>query len=167
MPEELVEYEPGTPFPGTIGKTIDDSKEAWPVPKRAPKGTPNVLFYVLDDTGFGQLSPYGGLIEVPNLERVAKRGVIYTNVHTTGLCSPTRPSSPLDPIAVTTWWLMLRLRRRTIHPPVRCAGLVSSRRVLHLKARWICLPKSWAWILSNSAARMPWVPAIPCRRRDR
>ena len=49
-----------------------------------------MLFYVLDDTGFGQLSPYGGLIEVPNLERVAKKGVIYTNVHTTGLCSPTR-----------------------------------------------------------------------------
>ena len=29
MPEPLVEYEPGTEFPGTIGKTIDDSVEAW------------------------------------------------------------------------------------------------------------------------------------------
>jgi arylsulfatase A-like enzyme len=90
MTDELVEYGLGEKFPGTIGKTIDDSTEAWPVPKRAPAGTPNVLFYVLDDTGFGQLSPYGGLIEVPNLERVAKRGVVYTNMHTTGLCSPTR-----------------------------------------------------------------------------
>ena len=63
MADQLVEYAPGATFPGTIGKTIDDSTEAWPVPKRAPKGTPNVLFYVLDDTGFGQLSPYGGLIE--------------------------------------------------------------------------------------------------------
>ena len=48
MADKLVEYDLGTPFPGTIGKTIDDSKEAWPVPKRAPSGTPNVLFYVLD-----------------------------------------------------------------------------------------------------------------------
>ena len=90
MASELFEYEAGTPFPGTIGKTIDDSSEAWPVPRRASKDTPNVLFYVLDDTGFGQLSPYGGLIDVPSLERVAERGVIYTNFHTTGLCSPTR-----------------------------------------------------------------------------
>jgi arylsulfatase len=89
---ELVEYRPGDEFPGKIGKTIDDSKEAWPVPKRAAARTPNVLFYVLDDTGFGQLSPYGGLIETPNLQRVADRGVIYSNFHTTGLCSPTRAS---------------------------------------------------------------------------
>jgi len=88
--DQMVEYGLGEKFPGTIGKTIDDSKEAWPVPKRAADGTPNVLFYVLDDTGFGQLSPYGGLIDVPNLERVAKKGVMYTNMHTTGLCSPTR-----------------------------------------------------------------------------
>lgn len=68
MAGELVEFGLGEVFPGTIGKTIDDSNEAWPVPKRAPKDTINVLFCVLDDTGFGQLSPYGGLIEIPNLE---------------------------------------------------------------------------------------------------
>ncbi len=86
----LVEYGPGDKFPGKIGKTIDDSSEAWPVPKRAAKGAPNVLFYVLDDTGFGQLTPFGGLIPTPNLQRVADTGVLYTNFHTTGLCSPTR-----------------------------------------------------------------------------
>jgi arylsulfatase len=36
----LVEYLAGTEFPGTIGKTIDDSTEAWPVPKAAPEGAP-------------------------------------------------------------------------------------------------------------------------------
>jgi arylsulfatase len=90
MADELTEYLPGTDFPGTIGKTIDDSKEAWPVPKKASAGAPNVLFYVLDDIGFGQLSPFGGLVDVPNLQRVADKGVMYTNMHTTGLCSPTR-----------------------------------------------------------------------------
>jgi arylsulfatase A-like enzyme len=87
---EFVEYLPGDPFPGKIGKTIDDSTEAWPEPRSAPKGAPNVLFYVLDDTGYGQLSPFGGLIPTPNLQRVADTGVMYTNFHTTGLCSPTR-----------------------------------------------------------------------------
>jgi len=86
----FVEYADGTPFPGKIGKTIDDSTEAWPMPPAAPSGAPNVLFYVLDDIGFGQLSPFGGLIPTPNLQRVADAGVLYTNFHTTGLCSPTR-----------------------------------------------------------------------------
>jgi arylsulfatase len=90
MTGKFVEYLPGGEFPGKIGKTIDDSTEAWPVPKAAPTGAPNVLFYVLDDVGFGQLSPYGGLVEAPNLQRVADAGVTYTNFHTTGLCSPTR-----------------------------------------------------------------------------
>jgi hypothetical protein len=72
-------------------KTIDDSEEAWPVPKSAPKGAPNVLFYVLDDTGFGQLTPYGGLVDAPNFQRIADNGLAYTNFHTTALCSPKHP----------------------------------------------------------------------------
>ena len=48
MTTEFTEYLPGTDFPGTIGKTIDDSTEAWPVPEKAAEGTPNVLLYVLD-----------------------------------------------------------------------------------------------------------------------
>jgi len=90
MAGKIVEYPDGTAFPGKIGKTIDDSTEAWPSPKHAAEGAPNVLFYVLDDTGYGQLSPFGGLIPTPNLQRVADAGVMYTNFHTTGLCSPTR-----------------------------------------------------------------------------
>jgi arylsulfatase len=84
------EYLPGTTFPGKIGKTIEDSTQAWPVPKRAKPGSPNVLFYVMDDVGFGQLKPFGGLIEAPALERLAQNGLMYTDMHTTALCSPTR-----------------------------------------------------------------------------
>ena len=67
----LKEYIPGTKFPGKIGKTIGNSSEAWPVPKRAKPDSPNVLFYVIDDIGFGQLKPFGGFIEVPAIERLA------------------------------------------------------------------------------------------------
>ncbi|MEA2000384.1 MAG: arylsulfatase [Actinomycetota bacterium] len=87
---ELVEYEPGTPFPGTIGKTIDESSPAWPAPNRAADGAPNVVMFVLDDVGFGQLSAFGGLCDTPTLDRLASNGLSYANLQTTALCSPTR-----------------------------------------------------------------------------
>ena len=52
---KLKEYQPGQAFNGVIGRTFDVSKPAWPAPHRAKEGAPNVLFIVLDDTGFGQL----------------------------------------------------------------------------------------------------------------
>jgi arylsulfatase len=38
---------------------------------RAKEGAPNVLFIVLDDTGFGHLGCYGGLTDTPILDRLA------------------------------------------------------------------------------------------------
>jgi arylsulfatase A-like enzyme len=86
----LKEYKPGTAFPGVIGRTFDKSSPAWPKPLRAKEGAPNVLFIVLDDTGFGQLGCYGSPIETPNLDRLAANGLRFNNMHTTALCSPTR-----------------------------------------------------------------------------
>ena len=71
----LEEYEPGTVFPGVIGRTTDESKPAWPRPLRAPAGSPNVLIIVLDDTGFGQLGCYGSPIATPNLDALAAEGI--------------------------------------------------------------------------------------------
>jgi len=87
---DIVEYKPGTPFPGIIGRTLDESSPAWPEPNRAKEGAPNVIFFVLDDVGYGQLSPFGGLVNVPTLDKLAQHGLRYTNFHTTALCSPTR-----------------------------------------------------------------------------
>jgi len=86
----LKEYKPGTAFPGVIGRTFDVSSPAWPEPLRAGEGAPNVLFIILDDTGYGQLGCYGSPIETPNLDALAKNGLTYNNMHTTALCSPTR-----------------------------------------------------------------------------
>ncbi|HWS47897.1 MAG TPA: arylsulfatase [Acidimicrobiia bacterium] len=86
----IVEYEPGGRFPGVIGRTAEESSPAWPAPKRAPKGSPNVLFIVLDDTGFGQLGCFGSPIETPHLDALAAGGLRFTNMHTTALCSPSR-----------------------------------------------------------------------------
>ena len=86
----LKEYKPGTTFPGVIGRTPEQSQPAWPQPVRARKGIANVLFIVLDDTGFGQLGCYGSPIRTPHLDRLAAGGLRYANMHTTALCSPTR-----------------------------------------------------------------------------
>lgn len=83
-------YKDGTPFTGVIGRTTAESSPAWPEPPRAPEGAPNVLFFVLDDVGYGQLSAFGGLVETPVIDSLADNGLRYTNMHTTALCSPSR-----------------------------------------------------------------------------
>ena len=86
----LIEYPPGTPFPGVIGRTADESSPAWPATTRAEAGAPNVLVIVLDDTGFGQLGCYGSPISTPNIDGLAAGGLRFNNMHTTALCSPSR-----------------------------------------------------------------------------
>jgi hypothetical protein len=72
----LTEYEPGTAFPGVIGRTTNESSPAWPRPLRAKPGSPNVLIIVLDDTGYGQLGCYGSPIATPNFDALAAGGLL-------------------------------------------------------------------------------------------
>ena len=73
-----------------VGRTFDTSEQAWPEPKRAREGAPNVLFIVLDDVGFGQIGCYGSPIHTPNMDALAEAGLRFSSMHTTALCSPTR-----------------------------------------------------------------------------
>ncbi|HEU5310435.1 MAG TPA: arylsulfatase, partial [Candidatus Eisenbacteria bacterium] len=57
---------------------------------KAPQGAPNVVIVLIDDTGFGHSSAFGGPVHTPTLERLASRGLRYNRFHTTALCSPTR-----------------------------------------------------------------------------
>jgi hypothetical protein len=52
----LNEFVPGATFPGTIGRTTDQSSPAWPRGMRAVPGSPNGVMVVLDDAGFGQFA---------------------------------------------------------------------------------------------------------------
>jgi arylsulfatase A-like enzyme len=77
-------------YQGTIGKTLNDSKEWWaPVPK-PPQGAPNVLLIIIDDEGFGASTSFGGLIRTPTIDSLANNGLRYTNFHTCAICAPTR-----------------------------------------------------------------------------
>jgi len=77
-------------FGGVLGQTRAESEPWWPERPAPPDGAPNVLIVVLDDVGFAQLGCYGSDIETPTLDRLAARGLQFTNFHTTALCSPTR-----------------------------------------------------------------------------
>ena len=45
---------------------------------------------LLDDIGFGQLGCYGSLIDTPNIDALAQRGVRFNRFHVTSICSSTR-----------------------------------------------------------------------------
>ena len=49
-----------------------------------------MVWILLDDVGFGAAAAFGGLIATPTFEALAKKGVRYTNFHTTAICAPTR-----------------------------------------------------------------------------
>jgi len=80
------------PFRGRINIDIQDSVPDWEPFRQpmAPDGAPSIVYIVLDDVGFSAMEPFGGLIETPNINRIAAQGAKYTNFHTTALCSPTR-----------------------------------------------------------------------------
>ncbi|GLY65362.1 arylsulfatase [Amycolatopsis taiwanensis] len=80
------------PFRGVVNIDVRDSVPDWgpyEQPKAKP-GTPNVVYIVLDDVGYGAIRCYGGPIDTPNIDRIARNGLRYTQWHTTALCSPTR-----------------------------------------------------------------------------
>jgi arylsulfatase A-like enzyme len=84
--------QPPEGFKGKIELDIRNSVPDWGpwTPKRAPEGAPNILFILYDDTGQAAWSPYGGRINMPTLDKLAKDGLTYTQWHTTSLSSPTR-----------------------------------------------------------------------------
>ena len=81
---------PPQPFRGKIERNAAQSTPYWPMRVVPPKGAPNVLLIMTDDTGFGVSSTFGGVIPSPTLDRIAANGLRYTNFNSTALCSPTR-----------------------------------------------------------------------------
>ena len=56
-----------------------------------PRGSrPNVLLIMADDLGFSDVGCYGGEIDTPNLDRLAKGGLRFTQFYNTGRCWPSR-----------------------------------------------------------------------------
>ena len=69
-------------YPGKVPLDARDAK--FPPIKilRPPEGAPNVVVILLDDIGFGAPSTFGGGINMPTLDALAKDGLRYTQFHT-------------------------------------------------------------------------------------
>ena len=81
---------PDPKFGGVIKENALESKAWWAPRVVPPKGAPNILLIMTDDSGFGVPSTFGGVIPTPTMDRIAKTGLRYNNIHSTALCSPTR-----------------------------------------------------------------------------
>lgn len=55
-------------------------------------GPPNLIYILADDMGFSDIGCYGGEIETPNLDALAKGGLRLTQFYNTARCCPTRAS---------------------------------------------------------------------------
>jgi Sulfatase len=53
---------------------------------------PNVVIFLADDMGFSDPGAFGGEIQTPNIDALAKGGLRFTNFYNASRCSPTRAS---------------------------------------------------------------------------
>src|SRR5215213_6897358 len=74
---------------------------------RAAATKPNVLVILADDLGFSDLGCYGGEIDTPNLDALAKGGLRFTRFYNTARCWPTRG-------AILTGYYAQQIRRDAV-----------------------------------------------------
>jgi hypothetical protein len=72
-------------YPGKVPLDARDAKFPPIEPLRPPKAAPNVVVILLDDIGFGAPSTFGGGVNMPTMDSLAKQGLRYTQFHTTAL----------------------------------------------------------------------------------
>lgn len=53
---------------------------------------PNIIIIMADDLGYSDIGCYGGEVNTPNLDRLAKNGLRMTNFYNNARCCPTRAS---------------------------------------------------------------------------
>ena len=51
---------------------------------------PNIVLILVDDSGLMDLGVYGGEARTPNIDRLARNGMMFTNMHASPACAPSR-----------------------------------------------------------------------------
>jgi len=59
-------------------------------PMATAEDKPNIIYILVDNWGWSDLSIQGGTIQTPNIDRLASEGVRLTNFNTQNQCTPTR-----------------------------------------------------------------------------
>lgn len=55
-----------------------------------PAPRPNIVIIMVDDMGYSDIRPYGGEIDTPNLDKLARNGLRFTQFYNSARCCPTR-----------------------------------------------------------------------------
>ena len=63
---------------------------ALPSEASARDGQPNIILINIDDLGYADISPFGGKVPTPQLDRMAKEGMKLTSHYAAPVCSPSR-----------------------------------------------------------------------------
>ncbi len=84
---------------------------------------PNIIVIITDDMGFSDISPYGGEIATPNLEKLAAGGVKFSQFYNCGKCEPSRAAL----VTGHQWWtrspeVAIRKDSPNISEVIRTAG---------------------------------------------
>ena len=58
---------------------------------KAKKDSPNVLFILMDDLGYGDVSLNGAIYDTPNIDSIGENGLNFENFYSSySVCSPAR-----------------------------------------------------------------------------
>jgi hypothetical protein len=68
---------PPQKFEGKIERNAAQSTPYWPARVVPPKGAPNILLIMTDDTGFGVTSTFGGVVPTPTLDKIRQRLALH------------------------------------------------------------------------------------------
>ena len=61
------------------------------IDKNASENSPNVLFIMMDDLGYGDVSLNGAIYDTPNIDSIGENGLNFTNFYSAySVCSPAR-----------------------------------------------------------------------------
>jgi arylsulfatase A-like enzyme len=58
--------------------------------KNETQSKPNIILFVADDLGFSDSGPFGGDIQTPVLDKLAKESMLFSSFYVLPTCSPTR-----------------------------------------------------------------------------
>ncbi len=53
-------------------------------------GPPNIVLILVDDSGLMDFGAYGGEARTPTIDQLAKQGTVFTNMHASPACAPSR-----------------------------------------------------------------------------
>lgn len=75
-----------------LRRTFLSSLPAAALPASPPGPRPDIVLILADDMGFSDIGCYGGEIATPNLDRLARAGLRFSQFYNAARCCPTRAS---------------------------------------------------------------------------